>query len=258
MTDMSVPLSEAGELGSPMRYQLYEILFPNGKRYIGVTSRTLDQRWKDHLKVAANGTRRHYPFYEALRKYGCDSAMRRTLVVGSRDYILDLEIQAIASLGTLDRRFGYNLHRGGVTSPMHSPEVAAKVSATKKRRLAEDLGFAALLARQMAYLQTPAVRAKNVAAIRTQEVSAAKSKKLKGGKHTLLARSHMSVAHADPANKIRRSISARAAWADPVLRAEQSARMKLRPPQPAEVRAKISATMVLVWKHRKAQASTIG
>lgn len=110
-------------------FQLYVIEFKNGKRYFGITSQTLAKRWGDHRKVIVI---RAYPLYSALTKHGLDVKIK-TLVIGEREYIRNLEVLAIDRFQTRDRKFGYNLTRGGDISPMHIPEIAAKVSATKKR-----------------------------------------------------------------------------------------------------------------------------
>lgn len=113
-----------------MNYELYEILFPNGKRYIGI-SVNYKLRFDDHIKH----TRKAYSksaLYSAMRKYGTETLKLRLLVVGDKEYITNLEILAIAQYNTTDRRFGYNMSFGGTISPMYSPEVAAKVSASKK------------------------------------------------------------------------------------------------------------------------------
>jgi len=40
----------------------------NGKKYVGKTYRTIESRWKEHLKVAHQYPER--PLYRALLKYG--------------------------------------------------------------------------------------------------------------------------------------------------------------------------------------------
>lgn len=118
-----------------MAHQLYVILFPNGKRYFGITSRTLHERWRDHLSDAR---RRCRPIHMALRKYSERTSIF-TLAFGSRDYILSLEISAIRIFQTRDRRFGYNVSVGGDSNPMmdnpHTPESRAKISAAGTGRV---------------------------------------------------------------------------------------------------------------------------
>lgn len=224
-----------------MAYTLYALNFPNGKRYIGITSQTVERRWKAHQRVALR--RASYPVYAAIAKYGAENVEPIPLVVGDRDYIASLEVLAISKFRTQDRAFGYNLAPGGDLSPMHSADIAAKVSATKRARALSDPEYAALLQRQVAELHAPEVRARMFATIRTEAVSRAKSEKLTGYKHSAEARARMSEAQSNPNAREMRSAKSRAAWANPDLRAEQSARKKGQVVS-AESRAKISASLM--------------
>ena len=46
---------------------IYKIPFPNGKCYIGLTRRTIEERWKEHNKDAKGGDTKC--LYNAIRKY---------------------------------------------------------------------------------------------------------------------------------------------------------------------------------------------
>lgn len=105
---------------------LYELLFPNGKRYIGITSRSLDARVKGHIDRARLGV--EFPIHRAIRKHGAPVA--RVLVIGRMQYLKRAEVVAIRELKTRVSN-GYNLTHGGETSPMSAPEVAAKNSGSK-------------------------------------------------------------------------------------------------------------------------------
>lgn len=223
-----------------MHFHLYVLEFPNGKKYFGLSSNP-SKRWGHHKKLSFGLS--HFPVHLAIGKYGSDNVQFRILVIGSKPYIQQLEISAIEKFNTRDRAFGYNLSLGGETSPMLSAEVAAKVSATKKKRYAEDPSFRLLLEKQIRVLNTPENREKLNRAIRTPEVSAAKSRKLKGFKHTDETRANMSAAQRKPENRKDKSEKGTVAWACPILRAEQSARFKGRAVS-SEQRAKISATLM--------------
>jgi hypothetical protein len=71
--------------------------------------------------------------YKAIRKHGIP--LCRILCIGSKDYIVDLEIQLIAILHTRKLQYGYNVTLGGELSPSQTSEVAAKISAANKGRL---------------------------------------------------------------------------------------------------------------------------
>ena len=233
-----------------MAYTLYALIFPNGKRYIGLTAGTALDRWDDHLKSADK--RATYPVYQAIRKYGPENIQVRTLAVGSKDYIQDLEIRAIAAFQTRDRNCGYNLAVGGEVSPMRSVEIAARFSAELKRRFREDPACAERLLKSAARLQSKECRDKANAAIRTAEVSAAKSLKLTGFKHSEATRAHMKVAQNRPEQRLKIGIASRRAWADPEYRVKQSASRKGRIIT-SEQRAKISAALMGHPGHGKGQ-----
>ncbi len=81
----------------------------NGKRYIGVTCRTLCGR-----AVRGNGYRECPHFWKAIRKYGWESfdvhLMRDYL---SKDEADALEKWLIRHFQTTDSRYGYNIQKGG-------------------------------------------------------------------------------------------------------------------------------------------------
>ena len=54
---------------------IYRCILPNGKMYIGQTSRELNERINEHLRKSKIKTERgyDYPFYRAIRKYGENS-----------------------------------------------------------------------------------------------------------------------------------------------------------------------------------------
>lgn len=110
---------------------LYELKFPNGKRYIGV-SNNVPRRWREHRRNA-NHSDRAYRVHDAIRRYGHQNVHVTTLVAGEASYIRDLEIAAIAAFKSADKRFGYNLSLGGDVA---SDETRAALSASQKRRWA--------------------------------------------------------------------------------------------------------------------------
>jgi hypothetical protein len=93
---------------------IYKIQLPNGKHYIGLTTRSIEQRTKEHKSCAKGGDTRI--LYNALRKYG---------MVDSLELI---EIDTAATMGDLCEKeigyiqsyksyyvdgYGYNMTRGG-------------------------------------------------------------------------------------------------------------------------------------------------
>jgi len=89
---------------------LYKLDFPNGKSYIGITSKTATKRFIDHCKKP--GKRKPTAIKLAINKYGKDSVNISTLAVGGYEYIKNLEKSAIKSYKTKSP-YGYNITDGG-------------------------------------------------------------------------------------------------------------------------------------------------
>jgi group I intron endonuclease len=84
----------------------------NGKRYIGYTDRTVEERWVEHQRDARLGCT--YPFHSAIRKYGASSFVSEVLFVEeSTRAAKETEILLI-----LDRCPEYNKTRGGDCGPI--------------------------------------------------------------------------------------------------------------------------------------------
>lgn len=112
--------------------ELYQISFPNGKSYIGVTSATATARFAEHVYNSTR-TDRGRAIERAIRKYGAKAAIVKTLVIGAWEYLLGLEMAAILAFGTFGRG-GYNMTAGGegATGYKHTPESLIKMGAVHK------------------------------------------------------------------------------------------------------------------------------
>lgn len=83
----------------------------NGKIYIGKTTGTLENRWKEHVE-AANRNIDTY-FYHAIRKYGADNFKIESLYYGDAD-LNELEQYYIKEYNSYkDSNIGYNETCGG-------------------------------------------------------------------------------------------------------------------------------------------------
>lgn len=112
---------------------LYSLQSPSGKRYIGISSKSLEDRWAKHVEHAM-GKRTAGAIYAALRKYGPENFKRETLVVGDFDYLKELEVKAISAFGTFHPN-GYNLTLGGEgTTGKRNPEQIEKHRQAQIRR----------------------------------------------------------------------------------------------------------------------------
>lgn len=115
---------------------LYMLTSPAGKSYIGISSKTTEDRWAKHVEHAL-GKRESGALYAALRKYGHENFKLVTLVIADDwDYLCELERRAIAAFGTLAPA-GYNMTLGGegVVGP-RGEDFRAKVAKAQKVRFA--------------------------------------------------------------------------------------------------------------------------
>jgi len=119
-----------------VKYYLYELVFKNKKKYIGI-SQDAKRRFIIHKAFARAGSRQ--AIHRAIRKYGEDSVRLKILVVGDKDYILEMEKKAIFILNTTSKNFGYNMSFGGEISPVagigHSKKSRKKMSISQKKRI---------------------------------------------------------------------------------------------------------------------------
>lgn len=85
----------------------------NGHKYVGVTTGSIQKRWREHRFSARHDMKR--PLYRAMRKYGEGSFAVEVLATAKdKDELKLLERQFIQSLRTYARDgMGYNLTLGG-------------------------------------------------------------------------------------------------------------------------------------------------
>lgn len=117
----------------------YLIQFPNGKVYVGITTKTASERFAGHCRDAGSATRQHYPLYNALRKYGPESVTIHTLAE-SEDWaeLCRWERHFIALFGSHHRALGYNSTSGGDGAPDPTEEVRRKMSAARRDKWSND------------------------------------------------------------------------------------------------------------------------
>ena len=253
---------------------LYVLDFPNGKSYVGI-SKHAHRRFGQHKTGAA--TNKAGVLYDAIRKYGWDNVRRTVLVVGPREYIESIEIEAIA-IWNCRLPYGYNTALGGRSCAMLLPEVAAKL----RGRVVSDETRAKLSAANKT--RDPAIRAavglKNKGRVKSDEtrakiVMARALRKVTHGAEDSFRLQHPSAAtlekmqaaarlrSADPAYRAKLSVAlknrdhtvrARAALAlknmNPEKRKKLSAALSARNSSPA-ARAKLSASKKEWWANKK-------
>ena len=90
----------------------------NGKQYVGQTVKTIEKRWKQHLRDAKRATLPH--LYNAITKFGVDTFSVKELHSALSQEELDFaEIFYIKLLNTKSPS-GYNLTDGGATGAPHT------------------------------------------------------------------------------------------------------------------------------------------
>ena len=111
-----------------MKFDVYCLTSPSGKRYVGITSRGWPVRWSEHVRAAANAS--ELPLHAAMRKYGADRFSRVLLDMTTTEAGAHRAEQLwIAELNTLTPR-GYNLTNGGegATGHRHSEDARRKMA----------------------------------------------------------------------------------------------------------------------------------
>lgn len=104
-------------------YSVYLHTFPNGKRYVGVTS------WKPKLRWGSNGCNYKNPYMRnAIKKYGWNNIkheiLAENLIV---DQASEMEKALIQKYNTANRQYGYNISLGGIESKTCSEETREKL-----------------------------------------------------------------------------------------------------------------------------------
>lgn len=92
--------------------------------YVGITVRTLSQRWSSHKTAAKTESKQHLPIVRAINKYGHENLVIESLVEGSEEYVALIENKLRPSCG-----IGWNCAVGGQATGVgrkHSPESIAK------------------------------------------------------------------------------------------------------------------------------------
>ena len=186
-------------------YFLYEIKFPSGKSYIGMTDNA-QRRWAEHKGNAIRG--HESAVCCALRKYGLSAAVFRILACGNRMYIATLEVLAIAHFGTRSPG-GYNISYGGDLSPALAMEVREKIRASKLLHWADPAYREFISKANIGRVMTPEQNARNAEAKRRNWQDPEYRARLVAA-HTGKKQSQQTL------NK--RAVSLRASWTNPSRR----------------------------------------
>lgn len=91
------------------KYSVYKLIFPNGKSYIGITGKSLYERWKNGY-----GYNKHMPVRKAIDYFGWENVNKECLFSNlSKNDAEQKEIELISFYKSNNRVFGYNVLPGG-------------------------------------------------------------------------------------------------------------------------------------------------
>lgn len=112
------------------KYKVYMHLFPNGKRYIGITSEDdVEQRWK-----RGRNYRNNPYFTHAVEKYGWDNIKHLIFCCRlSKEQAEIIEKQFIKHYDSANPTYGYNLQEGGCSNGKHSEDAKRRMSEARKK-----------------------------------------------------------------------------------------------------------------------------
>lgn len=104
-------------------YSVYVHTFPNGKRYVGVTT------WKPELRWGANGCNYKNPYMvNAIKKYGWENIKHEIVAENlSIEQAEQMEIDLIAQYNSADKQYGYNISEGGIICKACSEQTKEKL-----------------------------------------------------------------------------------------------------------------------------------
>lgn len=124
------------------KFIVYEHLFPNGKRYFGITSKKPNQRWENGCGYSQN---KQLVIYNAIQKYGWENITHNIIAEGlSYKEATEMEVYLIQKYKTNCRRYGnnygYNMTDGGEGTLGHkvSDESAKKMSEAHQGKKGKD------------------------------------------------------------------------------------------------------------------------
>lgn len=117
-------------------YTVYQHIAPNGKCYIGVTSRKPEMRWQN-----GKGYRHNEYFDNAIKKYGWKNIEHKIIKTKlTKEEAEQMERDLIAQFKSNDRDHGYNITSGGEEVGKHSEESKRKMSEHTKGQVSPRKG----------------------------------------------------------------------------------------------------------------------
>lgn len=105
-------------------YKVYMHIFPNNKKYIGITCKEVKVRWNN-----GKGYKENQPLiHNAVGKYGWGNIKHKILFEGlTKDQAEQKEVELIAFYKSNQKEYGYNIESGGKARGRVSEETKKKI-----------------------------------------------------------------------------------------------------------------------------------
>lgn len=104
------------------------MIFPNGKKYIGITKQEVEKRW-----LKGNGYKGNKYMFRAIKKYGWDNIKHIILFENlTKEEAEQKEIDLIKLFKSNERQYGYNIQNGGNCIGTFSEGTKQKISKALK------------------------------------------------------------------------------------------------------------------------------
>ena len=106
------------------KWSVYRHTCPNGKVYIGMTSKKCEERWQN-----GHGYRKNEHFFSAIKEYGWNSITHEVIATGlSKERAQHCEQLLISAHKSNNPLYGYNISTGvGKTGLSPTPETRDKI-----------------------------------------------------------------------------------------------------------------------------------
>lgn len=111
----------------------------NDKKYIGQTTKNIDNRIRQHFYNLDSGKHKNKHLQNAWIKYGKESFEYFLLKTCSKEELDYYEKYYISEYNTTNTNFGYNKESGGNLKKEISEETRKKMSVSAKNRIVDDL-----------------------------------------------------------------------------------------------------------------------
>ena len=162
-------------------YTVYIHVAPNGKKYVGITGQSVEQRWR----IDGHGYKPQKLFYRAILKYGWENFEHIIIAENlSSAEAGKLEQELIEKYNTCNSRYGYNVSTGGENSPIgckRSDETRKKLSESHKGQRSWNAG------KHLSESTKEKLRQANIGKYLSEKTKAKISAKNKGYKPSSLA-----------------------------------------------------------------------